>query len=161
MSAHRTLLALCAFVCAGQALAQSPASASIDVPEGAHLVLSAHGEGSQVYTCVDGHWTLKAPDAKLLDAHGTQIGTHFAGPTWKLTDGSEVKGKAVGSQASPDADSVPWLLLEAVPGSGSGQLATVAWIRRTETKGGKAPTAACSSGTMPISYSANYSFYSR
>src|SRR5580692_9122738 len=79
------------------ALAQSSATqpASIDVPAGSRLVLSARGEGAQVYVCTAGRWTLKAPDAKLLDADGKQIGTHFAGPTWRLNDGSEVKGKAV------------------------------------------------------------------
>jgi acetyl esterase/lipase len=44
------------------------------------VLLTAAGDGSQVYTCTDGHWTLKAPDARLLDEHGQLIGTHFAGP---------------------------------------------------------------------------------
>ncbi len=136
-----------------------PAPSSVEPPAGAQLMLEAAGEGSQVYTCTGEHWTLKAPDAKLLDGQRQVIGTHFAGPTWRLEDGSEIKGKVITNQPAPDASSVPWLLLEAVPGSGSGKLANVAYIRRTQTEGGVAPTAACSSGEQRVAYRAKYSFY--
>lgn len=134
----------------------------IDLPPGNHeLLLEAKGDGVQIYACTDGKWTLKTPDAKLLDPQGTVIGTHFAGPTWKLTDGSEVKGKAIASQLSPDAGSVPWLLIEAVPNSGTGQFADVNYIRRTETHGGAAPKEACTTGESRQHYTAKYSFYSK
>ena len=68
-------------------LLAQPAPVSIEVPTGAKLLLEAKGDGAQVYTCTDAHWVLKAPDAKLLDAQGQVIGTHFAGPTWRLSDG--------------------------------------------------------------------------
>jgi hypothetical protein len=136
------------------------ASSSIDLPPGAHLLLSAKGEGAQIYTCTEGHWVLKAPDAKLLDAAGKQIGTHFAGPTWRLNDGSEVKGKAIGSQPSPDSGSVAWLLVQAIPGSGKGKFAAVAYIRRTNTSGGAAPKEACTGGVLSEQYRADYTFYS-
>jgi len=143
------------------AFPQQPPS-SIDLPPGTHeLLLEARGEGVQVYTCADGKWTLKAPDAKLLDPQGTVIGTHFAGPTWKLTDGSEVKGKAIASQPSPEADSVTWLLLQTVPDSGSGQFADVTYIRRTETHGGAAPKETCTTGESRQPYTATYSFYGK
>jgi hypothetical protein len=134
---------------------------SIDIPAGAHLVFSAKGAGVQVYTCTNSHWVLKGPDAKLLDGHGKAIGTHFAGPTWRLNDGSEVKGKAIASRPSPDETSVAWLLLEAVPGSSSGRLASVAYIRRTDTQGGVASTDSCGSGELSVPYKATYSFYSK
>jgi Protein of unknown function (DUF3455) len=134
-------------------------SSSVEAPAGTSLLFDAAGDGAQVYTCTDGHWTLKAPDAKLLDEHGQEIGTHFAGPTWKLQDGSEVKGKAIASRPAGDASSVPWLLVQAVPGSGSGKLANVLYIRRTETHGGAAPTQACTSGEDRVPYTAKYSFY--
>jgi hypothetical protein len=95
----------------------------------------------------------------LLDEHGQVIGTHFAGPTWRLTDGSEIKGKMIASKPSPDAGSVAWLLLQAVPNSGSGKLANVLYIARTETHGGAAGDQACTSGEERISYTAKYSFY--
>src|ERR1700732_3629198 len=123
---------LAAIVCA----AQNPVTLSVEPPAGAVLLLSAAGDGSQVYTCTDGHWVLKAPDARLLDDHGQAIGTHFAGPTWRLTDGSEVKGKMIASRPASDGSSVPSLLLRAVPASGTGKLASVSFIWRTDTHGG-------------------------
>lgn len=147
--------------------AQQPAQ-SIELPPGAHVVLEAKGTGVQIYSCSRTdhgfQWTLKAPDAKLFDANGKEIGTHFAGPTWKLTDGSQVQGERIASRPSPEADSVPWLLLKAKTGTATGSLADVGLIRRTETHGGVAPTAGCESPadldkTAQIPYSATYSFY--
>lgn len=135
--------------------------ASIDVPAGAHLVMSAKAAGVQIYTCTNAHWVLKGPDAKLLDGHGHAIGTHILGPTWRLNDGSEVKGKAIASKPSPDSSSVSWLLLEAVPGSSSGKLADVVYIRRTDTHGGAASTDSCGSGELSVPYKATYSFYTK
>lgn len=140
-------------------LLQGKQPSSVEPPSGSGLLFEASGEGSQVYTCTDGHWVLKAPDAKLLDDQGKVIGTHFAGPTWRLQDGSQIKGKAIASRPSQDTSSVPWLLLQAIPGSGSGKLANVNYIRRTETSGGVAPTGACSSGEQRVPYTAKYSFY--
>jgi Protein of unknown function (DUF3455) len=145
-------------LCAASLTAQAQAP-SIEVPAGSRLLLAAKGDGAQIYTCTAGHWVLKAPDAKLLDAAGTQIGTHFAGPTWRMNDGSEVKGKAIASQPSPDAASVAWLLLQAVPGSGQGRFAAVTYIRRTNTRGGAAPKEACTGDTLSVPYRADYTFY--
>ncbi|MGC2618309.1 MAG: DUF3455 domain-containing protein [Acidobacteriaceae bacterium] len=145
------------------------AGGSIDVPAGAHVLLQARGDGAQVYRCASGadglKWTLLGPDAKLLNADGEQIGRHFTGPTWKLTDGSAVQGELMASQPSPDAGSVAWLLLRAKAGSASGQLATVAYIRRTDTKGGVADKAACHDSAQAgkivrAHYTATYTFYS-
>jgi hypothetical protein len=132
---------------------------SIEAPPGTRLLLEATGEGTQVYRCTDGNWVLKAPDARLLDAQRREIGVHLAGPTWRLTDGSEVKGKLIASQPAPDGKSIPWLLVGAVPGSGSGKFAAVAYIRRTATSGGAAPKEACVTGELPVPYTAKYSFY--
>jgi hypothetical protein len=145
-------------------------SGSIDVPAGARAVLTAKGEGAQVYTCSaaadESKWVLKGPDARLLDDAGTQIGTHFAGPTWKLTDGSQVVGEMIASRPSPDAGSVAWLLLRAKSGTATGRLADVAFIRRTETHGGVADPAGClttadAGKTVQVPYSATYTFYSQ
>ena len=159
MTKAKILLAMAALFLPRTALPQDskPATAAIDAPAGTEVVLTLTGEGAQVYTCNEGHWKLKGPDAKLLDDHGQAIGAHFEGPTWRLQDGSEVKGKAIANQPSPDAASVPWLLLQAV--SGSGTLAKVAYIRRTETHGGVPPSMQCDAGETRIPYSAKYSFY--
>jgi len=131
----------------------------IEPPPGARLVLEARGEGAQIYSCTDSQWKLKAPNAKLLDNSSQVVGTHFAGPTWRLNDGSEVKGKMIASQPAPDGKSIPWLLIEAVPDTGSGKLAAVNYIRRIDTSGGAAPKEACTSGDLPVPYAAKYSFY--
>lgn len=155
-----TRIAAALFLAAASiAHAQTSSTSSIDVPAGARLLMSAKGEGVQIYSCTNGQWTLKAPDAKLIGADGKQIGTHFAGPTWKLNDGGEVKGTAVAKQPSPDAASVPWLLVQVVPGSATGSLSSVAYIRRTETHGGVAPKGPCTGGETSIPYTASYSFY--
>jgi hypothetical protein len=54
---------------------------------------------------------------------------------------------------------VPWLLVQAVSGSGSGKLTNALYIRRTETHGGAAATTACDGGEERVPYTAKYSFY--
>src|SRR5262249_44740969 len=76
------------------------------------VVLQAHASGFQVYTCQASasqkyEWALKGPEADLLDAKGTAIGKHYAGPTWKINDGSEVTGKLAAKKDAPDANAVP------------------------------------------------------
>jgi hypothetical protein len=139
---------------------------SIDPPAGAHVVLEAHGEGVQIYTCDGTKWILKAPDAKLLDAAGKVIGSHSAGPTWTLADGGRVQGELIASKPAPEADSIPWLLLRAKAGTPTGSLASIAFIRRTETHGGVAPASDCQSTgdagkTTQVPYTATYTFYSQ
>jgi hypothetical protein len=107
---------------------------------------------------------LKAPEAELHDQQGAVIGRHFAGPTWKDNDGSEVTGKAVARLDAPDADSIPWLLVTATGHSGSGVLSRVTSMQRIHTKGGVAPAAAeCDAAKQNAeaksAYSADYYFY--
>jgi hypothetical protein len=115
--------------------------AGLEVPAGEKLVLKAHATGFQIYTCKgagDGpaQWELKAPDADLHDGKGAVIGHHFAGPTWKHKDGSEVTGKASAHVDSPDPGSIPWLLVSATGHTGEGMFANVSSIQRINTKGG-------------------------
>ena len=148
--------------------AQVPTNTSIDVPDGVRALLLAKGDGVQIYTCSqeqDGRkWVLKGPNAKLLSPSGTVIGAHSAGPTWKLNDGGEVQGHPIASRPSPDANSVPWLLLRAKAGTETGSLGAVAYIRRTETHGGVAPNAGCQVAddvgkNVEVPYTATYTFY--
>jgi uncharacterized protein DUF3455 len=139
----------------------------IKVPEGQALVAEAHAKGFQVYTCKnDGGkyaWTLKAPDAKLFDTGGKAVGRHFAGPTWEWSNKSQVTGKVEKSVASPDAGSVPWLLLAATGHSGEGVLSKVTYIQRLNTKGGKPPAGGCDAKHegkgKRMAYTADYRFY--
>jgi Protein of unknown function (DUF3455) len=141
---------------------------AIQVPAGESVLLFAHASGSQVYTCQAGadgkfSWTLKGPEAELKDRKDKVIGQHAAGPSWKLKDGSEVTGKAVGHVDSLDADSIPWLLVEVVGHSGKGQLDTVTHIQRVHTHGGKPPAEGCdaahSNAETKSSYTADYYFF--
>jgi hypothetical protein len=142
--------------------------AEIQAPPGEQVVLLAHASGSQIYTCqagADGKvaWTLKAPEAELKDQKGKVIGSHFAGPTWKLNDGGEVTGKAAAHADSPDPSSIPWLLVKAVGHSGDGMLANVTTIQRVNTHGGKPPADGCDAShpnaETKSSYTADYYFY--
>jgi hypothetical protein len=141
----------------------------LQAPPGEEVVLLAHASGSQIYTCQatgpDGKfaWALKAPEAELKDGNGKVIGSHSAGPAWKLNDGSEVVGKASAHVDSPDSDSIAWLLVKAVNHSGQGLLTNVTTIQRVHTHGGKPPAAGCDEshrdGETKSSYTADYYFY--
>ena len=142
---------------------------SLQAPASEKLALQTHATGWQVYTCgtdADGKpkWTLKAPDAELHDSKGKVIGHHFAGPTWKHIDGSEVTGKAAAHVDSPDSNAIAWLLLTATGHSGQGKFANVSSIQRLHTVGGAAPAAAdCTAAKTNTEarsrYTADYYFY--
>ncbi|HTF64365.1 MAG TPA: DUF3455 domain-containing protein [Edaphobacter sp.] len=140
-----------------QAYAQT-LTGPIDVPKSDVLLLKSQGKGAQIYGCVQGNWMLIGPDAKLLDEQSNVIGRHYIGPTWQLKDGSLVTGKAIAKNASSDAQSVPWLLLEA--SSGTGEFKAVKHIQRRDTHGGVGPSTPCSDrAEIRVPYTANYLFY--
>lgn len=153
----------------GQVITRPQVPDGLQAPAGEEVVLQVHASGSQIYTCQQGTdgrfgWTLKAPDAELRDQQGTLIGRHYAGPTWKHRDGSEVTGKAVARVDSPDSGSIPWLLVTATGHSGDGVLSRVTSIQRIHTHGGLAPLAAdCDASRQNVEvksgYSADYYFY--
>jgi Protein of unknown function (DUF3455) len=136
-------------------------------PANEQLLLRVHAKGDQVYTCkADGvqfTWALKAPDAQLFDKDGKPFGKHFAGPSWEANDGSRVTGKAIANTPSPDADSIPWLLINIVSHEGSGVLSRATSIQRLNTKGGKASASGCDAShvgqEVRVPYSADYMFY--
>jgi hypothetical protein len=136
-------------------------------PAGEQLFLQVHAKGDQVYTCksepAQYSWTLKAPDAQLFDKDGKAFGKHFVGPSWEANDGSRVTGKAAANAPSPDADSIPWLLVNVVNHEGTGVLSRATSIQRINTKGGKAPPSGCDAAhagqEVRVPYSADYLFY--
>jgi hypothetical protein len=163
---------LAAFATSGampqQQVARPEVPAKIVAPANENVVLMAHASGSQIYVCQAGtdqklSWTLKAPDAELTDAKGASIGRHFAGPTWKLSDGSEVTGKAAAREDSPEPGAVPWLLVNVTGHAGSGALSKVTTIQRIHTKGGQPPATGCDeshrAAETKSSYTADYYFY--
>jgi hypothetical protein len=160
------------------AVRPSPPSA-IAVPDTATLVAKFYAKGDQVYTCTDTGsdagdagvppytWVLKAPDAKLYNAACSQVGLHYAGPTWWVAaDGSSVVGARLASAPSATAGAIPQLVLKATShdaDGGPGLLSNVTFVQRLDTVGGAAP-ASCMVGQLGqelrVAYTANYYFYS-
>ncbi|HEY3767559.1 MAG TPA: DUF3455 domain-containing protein [Candidatus Angelobacter sp.] len=153
----------------GQNLARPEVPDKIKAPASEEIILQGHAAGSQIYVCQSGTgnafaWTLKAPEAELRDEQGKVIIQHYAGPSWKHNDGSSITGKAVARVDSPDADSIPWLLVNVTGHSGEGVLSRVTSVQRIRTKGGQPPPAdQCSTATqnheVKSSYTADYYFY--
>jgi hypothetical protein len=145
-------------------LAVAPTFAGAASPSPA---LQAFGKGVQIYTCTatgnDYAWHLKAPDARLSDAQGKVIGKHFAGPSWQANDGSTVVGEPLNASPSPNQGAIPWLVLRATSHDGSGDMANVAYIVRTQTEGGVAPATGCDAGhtntELRVPYTAVYLFF--
>ena len=130
----------------------------LKVSSGEEVLLRAHAKGVQIYSCKTG------PDGKYAWVLKRPIGTHFAGPSWKLNDGSEVIGEVTEKHGAAKSGAVPWLLLKAIGHKGTGLLDKVTSIQRVNTEGGIADaTRACAgsnTGTeIESAYSADYYFY--
>ena len=137
----------------------------LKVPDGHAEILRVHARGYQVYVSQRDHdgkmaWVLKGPLAELFDGKGGVLGAHYAGPTWKLNDGSEVKGKMLEKADAPESEAIPWLLIEIVNNSGAGALAKARYIHRVATKGGQPPNdPGAEKSESKSEYSADYYFY--
>lgn len=161
-------IALFLFSSYAQTISRPEVPDVIKAPAGEVVILIAQASGTQIYTCqagADGKfaWTLKEPQAELHDSRGAVIGRHYSGPTWKLNDGSEVTGKMLARADSPDADSIPWLLVNVASHAGNGTLSKVTTIQRIHTHAGKPPADGCDSSHRDAetksSYTADYYFY--
>lgn len=130
-------------------------------PVGSTLVLRAFAIGVQIYHWDGASWGSAVPSANLYaDAGGqVQVGTHFAGPTWQSNTGGTVVG-TVADRCTPDAASLPWLALTAVP-NGPGVFEKVKFVQRLKTVGGNAPSTPGSlvGEEARVPYTADYLFY--
>ncbi len=140
-------------------------------------------EGRQIYECQASTtdpsgfaWKLQAPFALLKADDGTNV-IHSTDPTWLYAkDGSEVKAKVrqltnsdgtlVSTSATPDANSIPWLLLDVTDHQGGkGLFSRVDQIQRLYTVGGKAPSGGCNQNAannhviQSVGYVAEYVFW--
>ncbi|MEU1802111.1 DUF3455 domain-containing protein [Streptomyces sp. NPDC019937] len=152
----------------GQAAASQPARSGVDapaalkVPDGNRLTGVFSAKGVQTYTCTDGAWKLLEPAATLSaknDRSHRPVALHSRGPVWVSTqDGSAVNATSVAN--SPRTGTIPELLLKATATRGTGVFAEVSYVQRLDTRGGVAPTTACT-GTdqIGVPYSATYAFY--
>jgi hypothetical protein len=143
--------------------------ADIAAPEGCRVEARLNAIGVQIYVCRQNptnaalfSWVLKAPQATLLDDKGRVLGTHDAGPTWELNNGSAVVGARVNG-VTVDPQSIPWLLLRVVDHAGHGQFNHTTFIQRINTVGGLAPSSGADASTVGreimVPYAAEYVFY--
>ena len=161
---HLALIFAATLFLAATARSQDPTQP----PTSQHPILTVTGKGVQIYTCQQSatspQWVLQAPEAKLIDASGNDVGVHGAGPIWKSKDGSTVKGELLQKSASPEPTAIPWLLLRAANASGPGIMTKVEFIRRSDTYGGIAPATGCDAqylrAVSRVPYTATYTFYS-
>ena len=73
------------------------------------VAFQAEAVGVQIYRWNGTKWDFVAPEAVLY--HGQAVvAIHYAGPTWESASDSKVVG-AVAARATPDPESIPWLLL--------------------------------------------------
>ncbi|HUJ24376.1 MAG TPA: DUF3455 domain-containing protein [Myxococcales bacterium] len=159
-----TLLLLCA--CATSApIATSSVPANLAAPGTTAERLVTSAKGTQNYTCKENagkfEWAFTAPEADLFDASGNKLGTHFAGPTWQLDDGSKVV--AAVKEKAPAPGSIAWLLLEVKSSEGQGKLTGVTYIQRLDTAGGNPPADGCDGAhageVRKVPYTASYHFF--
>ena len=161
-----------ALVGGGAARAQTTGDvpANLAVPSGQVLLLEASAKGVQIYGCQTAannpsafEWTLRGPEAVLMNARGEPIGRHYAGPTWEGNDGSKIVAAARESANSPDPQAIPWLLLEARSNDGAGVFSAVTYVQRLATVGGRAPATGCDQAHIGdeqrVDYTATYVFY--
>jgi hypothetical protein len=143
-----------------------------NLPNGNSRVATFFADGFQKYKAqeipnsnpVAYQWVFVAPLADLYDATNKKVGNHSAGPTWQLSITDSIYGQAFNppmTAASPDANSIDWLLL--MPKTGklpTGVFANVSYVQRIDTKGGKAPATppTNASETVNVHYTAIYRF---
>jgi hypothetical protein len=140
----------------------SPLCDSLQAPEGNKVAFHVYAIGVQIYRWNGTSWAFVAPAAVLYANPGYdgEVGTHYAGPTWESNSGSKVRGTRI-HDCTPDANSIPWLLLQAAATNGPGIFHRVTYIQRVNTVGGVAPG---SPGTVvgeerQVPYTAEYYFY--
>ncbi|SDE87560.1 Protein of unknown function [Dyadobacter soli] len=144
-------------------------------PKGYERVATYFATGVQKYkaqvkagaTPTQYEWVFVAPEADLYDVTNAKIGTHFAGPTWKVTaTGHTIMGQAFSPAKtfSKDPGAIDWLLLSSKAGQEpTGIFQGVGYIFRIATTGGRMPAVAPSdlSATADVPYTAIYRFVKR
>jgi hypothetical protein len=137
----------------------------IKVGDANKVFLVGHAVGVQIYTCNGSTWSSAVPRANLYGDNGTLIITHFRGPTWQATDGSQAAGTVV-NKVNLDRTAIDWVLLSTTttPGPDGDRLVDTTFIQRIHTAGGLTPAAAdCNAATagtvVEVPYTADYVFW--
>lgn len=134
----------------------------LQVSAGSTLAFRAYARGVQIHRWNGTSWSFVGPSAVLsADAEGKgTVGIHYSGPTWESASGGKVVGTVL-QRCTPDANAIPWLLLEAVPTGGHGVFQRVTRIQRVNTVGGNAPSnpGSFTGEEARVTYTAEYLFY--
>jgi hypothetical protein len=138
---------------------------------GETLLAVLPAKGVQIYECRPKgdaagayDWAFVAPEARLFDGSGKEVGKHYGGPTWEAYDGSKVVGTVMAKADAPGAHDIAWLLLSTrQTGKDGGMFSKVTSIQRLHTAGGTAPPGGCTSvmngAKARINYTADYYLY--
>jgi hypothetical protein len=155
---------------AGQAAAQGAGGREPDlgdyqhlrVGEGHKVAFQVYAEGVQIWRWNGQAWVFVKPEAVLYSSGIDEgiVGIHYAGPTWESASGSYVVA-AVIDRATPNANSIPWLLLGALDSDGPGIFDGITYIQRVNTRGGIAPAEGGDfvGEEARVPYTADYYFY--
>jgi hypothetical protein len=148
--------------------ATAPVPEAIKGSPAERVALTLGAKGVQIYECranAEGKlaWAFVAPEADLFDRSGAKVGTHYAGPTWEMADGSKIVGTVKSRADAPQAGAIPWLLLVAKSTGGAGKLAATTSVQRVNTAGGSAPAAGCVAAADAgkrerVAYTADYHY---
>jgi len=176
MNVRKAAVLMFALAAAGCASAPAP---RVQVPDvlkpGANEKLArvVAAKGVQIYECrarkdiaagqpVAYEWAFVAPEARLFDGKGKQVGRHYAGPHWEAPDGSKVVGTVKQRADASAAGAIPWLLLGTKSDGPAGEFSNVTSVQRVATVGGVAPSAACAEAGLKarVPYTADYYFFS-
>jgi Protein of unknown function (DUF3455) len=164
------IILLMQFCCTAAIAGDMAIPDAIKVPEGNTMLLTVHAIGDQVFHCVVQKgvysWKWHSPEAKLYDTQNQAIvGSHEAGPSWTLKDGSSMKAKVIQKVDAPEKSAAPWLLLEAREHKGVGLLSQTDYVQRINTQGGISPLASCDPNHLGaekrVAYRADYVFYGK
>ena len=144
-------------------LATTPVTAATFDPAAHTIILTAHGEGAQIYECKvsDGGslvWTFREPIASLM-VGGKTVGHHYAGPRWALADGSTVQGKVSATLPGETTADISQLKLDVIAHQGKGALDQASLVYRVGTHGGTLSGVCAMAGALrSVAYSADYLF---
>uniref|UniRef100_UPI0030D797FA DUF3455 domain-containing protein n=1 Tax=Pseudomonas sp. RA_35y_Pfl2_P32 TaxID=3088705 RepID=UPI0030D797FA len=142
----------------------------IKVPSGHKLVLESVGVGEITYECRgkanapgQTEWFFVGPKATLNARDGQMLGSYFGPPaTWQAKDGSTITGTQL-AVAPSSSGNLPYQLVKANPAQGKGAMTGVSYIQRVATRGGVAPSLACTAANKGqrevVSYQADYLFW--
>ena len=143
-----------------------------NLPNGNERVATYYASGVQMYKAqatpgtnpATYTWVFVAPKADLYDHTNVKVGTHYVGPTWKLTS---LTDSIVAQQFSPakkktvDTKNIDWLQLTPKDGTTpKGIFKDVVYVQRIATTGGIAPSDPPTSATQTadVAYTAIYRF---